>query len=166
MATLKSGERLLIRPIRPEDEDAHQRLFESMDPQDLYFRFFAYSRDLSHVHLARFTQIDYDREMAFIAVREEKGKNAETLGVVRAATDANNEQAEFSIMVRTDFHGRGLGACLMRKIIAYCTARGTHRLIGYIMHSNGAMLGLAGHVGFKLDFADNENVVVATLALR
>jgi acetyltransferase len=157
--------KLLLRPIRPEDEAAHLDFCEKVDPQDMYFRFFTRSRDFSHDQLARFTQIDYDREMAFIAIHPDPSAGFETVGVVRAVSDANNTAAEFGILVRSDFQGKGLGLALMRKIIAYCRARGTGRIYGHILPTNRGMLALATRLGFELDHATDDNIVIANLKL-
>src|SRR3546814_10216139 len=82
-------------------------------------------RHLPHSEMARFTQIDYEREMAFIATRPGPDGQSETLGVVRAITDPDNIRAEFAVLVRSDFKGHGLGEILMHKIIGYCRQRGT-----------------------------------------
>jgi acetyltransferase len=161
-ATLQDGQRVLLRPIRPEDEAAHLAFCEKVDPQDMYFRFFTRARDFSHTQLARYTQIDYDREMAFIAVDT---ANGETLGVVRAVSDANNDAAEFAILVRTDMQGQGLGTLLMRKIVAYSLSRGTGRLYGHVLQNNSGMLKLAEQLGFKVDYNVDDSVAVATLHL-
>ena len=87
-------------------------------------RFFGQVKALPHSQMARMTHIDYDREMAFIAV----GDDANTLGVVRSVTDPDNETAQFAIVVRSDLHGRGLGVALMHKLIAYSRSRGTARI--------------------------------------
>ena len=90
----------------------------------------------------------------------------ETVGVVRAVSDANNTAAEFGILVRSDFQGKGLGLALMRKIIAYCRARGTGRIYGHILPTNRGMLALATRLGFELDHVTDDNVVIANLKLR
>lgn len=161
--TLQNGRRILLRPIRPEDEAAHLAFCEKVDPQDMYFRFFTRARDFSHTQLARYTQIDYDREMAFIAVDPGSG---ETLGVVRAVSDANNQAAEFAILIRTDMQGLGLGTALMRKIVVYSRARGTGRLYGHVLNNNRGMLQLAEQLGFVIDYTTDDSVAIATLTLR
>jgi acetyltransferase len=142
------GEQLLIRPIRPEDEPAHREFFARMNPEDLYFRFFRAVNAVNHEQLARFTQIDYDREMALIATRTRDDGTPETVAVVRAVSDADNINAEFAIIVRTDWHKRGLGVALMERIIRYCRRRGTRRLVGQTLASNTGMQALARHFGF------------------
>ena len=147
--TLRSGETVLLRPIRPEDEAAHAAFFRRLELEDLRFRFFAVVKPPDHDTLARFTQIDYDREMCFIASRLQDGA-AETLGVVRAIADPDNERAEYAIIVRSDQKGAGLGQALMEKLIAYARARGTKQLWGDVLANNHPMLDLAAHLGFRL----------------
>jgi acetyltransferase len=142
------GRPLTVRPIRPEDEPQHRALFERLKPEDIRFRFFGAMRTPTHETLARFTQIDYDREMAFIATRADDAGTPETLGVVRAVTDPDNLEADFSIVVRSDVKGQGLGTRLLGKIIDYCRARGTQRLVGQILRDNAAMTALARDRGF------------------
>jgi acetyltransferase len=158
------GEALLIRPIRPEDEPAHRAFFARIDPEDLYFRFFRAVHDVSHEQLARFTQIDYDREMALIATHTGPDGVPETLGVVRAVTDANNIDAEFAVIVRSDWHRRGLAGVLMKRIIDYCRRRGTRRLVGQTLAANTAMQALAKRFGFSRS-VPNEGVVFLELPL-
>jgi acetyltransferase len=150
---LRNGDEVLIRPIRPEDEPAHYDLLSRLSPEDTYFRFFGHIGRLPHQQMARFTQIDYAREMAFIAARPanpEAGRpTSETLGVVRAIADADNRLAEFAIVVRSDMKRQGLGSMLMDKIVAYCRSRGTARLFGSILRDNRGMLALADAFGFR-----------------
>ena len=146
--TLRSGTRILCRPIRPEDEPAHNEFFSRLSQEDIRFRFFGLIRELPHSQMARFTQIDYDREMAFIAVGKDEANHAETLGVVRTANDANNHTAEFAIIVRSDMKGQGLGRLLLEKMIRYCRQRGMSRIIGQVLMENKAMLELARKLGF------------------
>jgi len=145
---LPGGGSLAMRPIRPEDEPAHRVFFQHLDPQDLYFRFFgAVRRNPPHSQLARLTQIDYDREMAFIAYDPER--EGETLGVVRAISDPDNKRAEFAIIVRSDQKGRGLGRILLDKMIRYCQGHGTGEIMGQVLAENAPMLSLARRLGFE-----------------
>ena len=139
---------LLLRPIRPEDEAAHRDFLGRLVPQDTYFRFFHMVKSWPHAQLARLTQIDYDREMAFVAVRF-PGAQPEILGVVRAVADPDNLRAEFAIVVRSDLKGRGMGHCLLQKLIRYTRERGTRELVGEVMADNRAMLALARACGFQ-----------------
>jgi len=146
---LANGMQLLLRPIKPEDEPAHHYFLTHTDPKDIYFRFFRSVSNLSHSQMARFTQIDYDREMAFIASRKnEQGEN-ETIGVVRAVSYADDREAEFAIIVRSDMQNLGIGNKLMQKIIDYIRARGIKRLTGQTLLMNIAMQNLARKLGFN-----------------
>jgi acetyltransferase len=104
------GRQVLMRPIRPEDEPKHYEFLSRLTPEDVRFRFFSAVRQLPHSQMARFTQIDYEREMAFVATAPDGGNEPETLGVVRVVTEPNNETAEFAIVVRSDLKGQGFGA--------------------------------------------------------
>ncbi|MEX2524764.1 MAG: bifunctional acetate--CoA ligase family protein/GNAT family N-acetyltransferase [Gammaproteobacteria bacterium] len=163
--TDKTGKRILLRPIRPEDEDAHHRLFRRLSPQDVYFRFFRAIGDIQHDQLARYTQIDYNREMAFIAVANGKDGKAETLGVARAVSDADNHEAEFAIVIASDQQGSGLGSILMEKLIRYCRERSTGRLVGVTLTDNSGMRRLARKFGFAEQYC-TDNTVRLTLDLN
>ncbi|MFT7773423.1 GNAT family N-acetyltransferase [Roseateles sp.] len=144
------GRELLLRPIRPEDEAQHRAFLEAMSPEDLRMRFFQAPHRLSHDELARLTQIDYEREMAFIAVDEHAPGGARTLGVARLVRDPDNVEAEFALMVRSDLKHRGLGRLLMQVLLDYATARGTQRIVGHVLRVNHAMLGLLRAQGFHM----------------
>jgi acetyltransferase len=159
------GERLTIRPIRPEDEQAHSAFAAAMTPNDLRLRFFGAVSGFEHSQLARMTQIDYDREMALIATRGE-GSAAVTLGVVRTITDPDNECAEFALAVRSDLKGKGLGRLLMERIVAYVRARGTGCIVGEVLRENRPMLHLATALGFATSSTADPAVVEVKLPLR
>jgi acetyltransferase len=141
------GQRVLLRPIKPEDGTQHVEFFNALDPEDVHYRVFMRVRELQRSQLARLTQIDYDREMAFIATRERDPGRFETLGVVRALADPDNINAEFAIIVRSDLKGKGLGPILFRKLIAYCRSRGTKEMVGEALADNQRVLGLVRHLG-------------------
>lgn len=164
--TLKSRRRLLIRPIRPEDEPKHHEFISKLTPEDIRFRFFGQIRELPHTQMARLTQIDYDREMAFIISGETDDGENETLGVVRTITDPDNARCEFAIVVRSDIKGQGLGRILLDKMIRYCRERGTGEMIGQILRENKAMLGLAKRVGFVLHPVIDDPAIEVTLQLQ
>jgi acetyltransferase len=146
-AVLRDGRAVLLRPIRPEDEPAHQVLISHMTPEDLRMRFFG--GRLRRDQVARFTQIDYDREMAFIATVTDAAGQAETLGVVRAVRDADNQRAEFAVVVRPDLKGQGLGPLLIDKMIGYLRAQGVKVMSGEVLAENYAMLALAAKMGCR-----------------
>ena len=159
-------ESLLIRPIRPEDEPQHRAFLEALAPEDTYFRFFGSIRRFEHTQVARFTQIDFDREMAFIAVRRPDGAEPETLGVVRIVCDPDNIEAEFAIIVGSQLKGKGLGTTLMNKVIAYCRSRGVERIVGQVLADNRRMLGLAERLGFVRGPSVDPGVVEVRLDLH
>jgi acetyltransferase len=141
------GRQLTLRPIRPEDEAQHLAFLGQLSPEDVRMRVFYSRRSIERSELARLTQIDYAREMAFVAVAPGEGGVEETLGVARAICDPDNDAAEFGVIVRSDIKGGGLGERLMRKLIQHLQRRGTRRLVGSVLHENPRMLQLArpGH---------------------
>lgn len=147
---MRSGRQVLLRPIRPEDEPKHHEFIAKLTPQDIRFRFFGSIRKLPRSEMARLTQIDYDREMAFIATGEDENGTQETLGVVRTVADANNHTAEYAVVVRSDLKGERLGWKLLTKMIEYCRDRGTKMLIGEVLSDNRNMLGMAKAMGFVI----------------
>jgi acetyltransferase len=148
---LWQGEPIVVRPIRPEDEAQHRAFVERLSPSDLRLRFFSFRRELPRSEIARLTQIDYSREMAFIATRARAEGGEETLGVVRAVCDPDNVEAEFAIVVRSDLHGQGLGHLLLARMLEYLGERGTQRVVAYVLRENDEMRNLALDGGFVVD---------------
>lgn len=144
------GRSLVLRPIRPEDEHQHRAFLENADPEDVRMRFFQAPHRMSHDELARLTQIDYEREMAFIAVDEHAPGGSGTLGVGRLVRDPDNVEAEFAVMVRSDLKHQGLGRLLMQALLDYAASRGTQRIVGYVLRENRAMLALLKPLGFEI----------------
>ncbi len=164
--TLPSGREVLFRPIRPEDEPEHYAFLSQLTPEDIRFRFFGQVGQLPHSQMARLTQIDFDREMAFIASASLPEGGRETLGVVRTVTDPDNESCEFAIVIRSDLKGQRLGRSLLEKMIRYCRQRGTKKMVGEILQENLPMLRLAKRVGFEQVGAPEEGVVQVVLDLQ
>jgi acetyltransferase len=160
------GGRALLRPIRPEDEPPHRDFLARITPGDLQLRFFHTKGAFEHAELARFTQIDYEREMAFIAVAAGRGGAPQTLGVVRAIADPDGASAEFGILVRSDLKGKGLGTLLMEKIVRYCRDRDIGQLVGDVLAANPGMLALARDLGFEIVPGPDPQVLNARLVLR
>lgn len=138
---------VLARPARPEDEEMFRAFFKSVSEEDLRLRFFAPVKDLSHPFIARLTQMDYARAMAFVAIDEASGA---MLGAVRIHADANHEAAEYAILLRSDMKGRGLGWKLMELIIEYARADGIRRIHGEVLRENTVMLRMCGELGFQV----------------
>jgi acetyltransferase len=137
-----------LRPVRPEDERLYARLFDLLDPEDASMRFFTARPDRSHAFLARLTQIDYAREMAFVALL--KGKD-ELAGVARLAGDPDNVRAEYAVLVRSDLKGKGLGWLLMQHLIAYARHEGIKQLFGQVLATNTTMLEMCRDLGFGIE---------------
>jgi acetyltransferase len=149
----------IVRPIRPEDEEAHAAFVAANTAEDLRLRFFGAVRSFDHSQLARMTQIDYDREMALIVTRANGEGTGETLGVARAIADPDNETAEFAVAARSDMKGKGLGSLLLSRIIDYVKQRGTRWLVGEALRENAGMIALARNSGFELTKTDDPTVV-------
>jgi acetyltransferase len=164
---MPSGRTVMLRPIRPEDEPAHHEFIAKCSPEDLRLRFFHLIRRLPHAEMARLTQIDYDREMAFLATAEKPdGSGPETLGVVRTVTDLHNDQTEYAILVRSDMKGQRLGWILMDKIIRYTRSRGTKRIMGLVLADNRKMLDLVHRLGFESRRVPDDDLMEVELDLR
>lgn len=163
--TMRDGRTVLLRPIRPEDEPAHYEFISHLTPEDIRFRFFGLVRELPHNQMARLTQIDYAREMAFIAQYTEDDGSRKTMGVVRAVTDPDNETTEFSVVVRSDLKGSGLGKALMHKIIRYCQDQNTRYMVGQVLRDNHRMLKFCEDLGFERVGIVDEDVVELRLDL-
>lgn len=134
--------------------------------EDIYMRFFSSFKPLSHEQMERYTQIDYEREMAFIAIKKNNRDETETLGVVRAICDSNLDTGDISIIIRTDMKGKGLGSLLMDKMIRYCKLKGLNRLVGDVLPENSAMLKLAKKFGFDVTTDFNDQIVHISLDLK
>lgn len=141
------GNRILMRPIRPADEHLYGAFIDRLTPQDIRFRFLAPRKEFSHRFIARFTQIDYARAMAFVALNEAED---ELLGVVRLAADADYRTAEFAIIVRSDLKGQGLGWLLMQHLIAYAEGEGLREITGQVLATNTTMLAMSEKLGFAV----------------
>lgn len=153
---------LLLRPIRPEDEPQLRDFYAQARPEDLRLRFFLARREVPRSELARYSQIDYDREMTLVAVDADR----RIVGEVRSACDPDNQRAEFGLQVRTEWQGRGLGRRLLATLIEYLTRRGTAQLVGECLPENEAMASLARRLGFEVQRAGDGTSTHLTLALQ
>ena len=161
---LKDGSQCLFRPILPEDEPLLKLFIDQVTKEDLYYRYFSEINEFSHDDLANMTQIDYDREMAFVAVRQ-KNDGSEIIGVTRALSDPDNIDAEFAVLVRSDLKGLGLGSELLEKMIQYTRSHGLTRLTAVTMPNNRGMIGLAKKLGFSIDVQMEDGIVNLELTL-
>lgn len=143
----RQGTPVLVRPIRPSDEHLYGDFIARLSPEDIRFRFLAPKKEFSHRFIARFTQIDYARAMAFVALDETQ---TELLGVARLAADPDYVHAEYAIVVRSDLKGQGLGWLLMNHLIRYARAEGLHELRGDVLAANTTMLQMCRDLGFTI----------------
>jgi acetyltransferase len=141
------GRMFTLRPIRPEDADAHAAMFARLTPEDIRFRFFSAMRALSPEQISRMTDVDYGREMAMIAV-DEAGATAGVARLVRSDTDGAT--AEFAVVVEPAVKGLGLASALMRAIIAWGKAQGVAEINGQILADNAPMLAFIKRLGFAI----------------
>jgi acetyltransferase len=171
---LKGGGVYTIRPIHPDDAEMLQGLVRGLSQESRYFRFASALPELPTRMLARFTLIDYDREMALVAVVKDRhaaddGTETETeriIGVSRIVTNPDGTSCEFSLVVADDFAGRGLGSRLMMSIIESARSQGLAEIMGLILVHNGPMLRLMASLGFQVSsFAEDPDFKIATKAL-
>ena len=152
---------VVLRPIRPEDERLYAAFLARVTPGDLRLRLLAPTRELSHRFIARLTQIDYAREMAFVAL----SVAGEMMGVVRLHADPDYQRAEYAVMVRSDLKGHGLGWQLMRHLIDYARAEGLVELHGSVLTENTTMLAMCRELGFRI-VADPDDATLRYVELK
>src|SRR5215469_11060330 len=161
---LPDGAKIFVRPIRPEDEVLYPAFLTAVTQDDLRLRFFAPVKEFSHSFIARFTQIDYARAMAFIAIEEATGQ---MLGVVRIHADSEYRSGEYAILVRSDLKGHGLGWLLMELMIEYARTEGLESIRGQVLQENRTMLRMCRQLGFHITpDPDETSIVVVALSLR
>ncbi len=159
---LALGERrFFIRPMKPEDELPIGAMLARVTAEDLRLRFFAPLKSFSHAFLARLTQLDYAREMAFIAIEEGSGDAA---GAVRLHADPGHVEAEYAILLRSDLKGIGLGRALMELIIDWARAEQLERVHSQVLAENGPMLALCRDLGFEVRL-DPEDISIRRVTL-
>jgi len=157
-----NGYRIFIRPIRPADEHLYGAFVEKLSPEDIRFRFLAPRKEFSHKSIARFTQIDYARAMAFVALDKEQ---KDLLGVARLAADPDYTKGEYAIMVRSDLTGTGIGWALMRHLIRYAEKEGLRELVGDVLANNQRMLEMCRMLGFAIS-PDPEDLSIRKVRLK
>jgi len=162
--TLKDGTGIILRPIKPEDEGMMIELFKTFSDTTILFRFFHILKSMSHEQIARYTQIDYDREMAIVAVEERLEKDR-ILGVGRLTYYPNLESSEFSVVVGDPWQRKGLGAKLLQVCIGVAKEKGVRLLWGDIMAENERMIRLCKKLGFNVTWQYGEGIARAEMGL-
>jgi acetyltransferase len=161
--TIRGGERVLIRRVRPEDMALYPDFLRNVSAQDLRLRFFARIAELSAAEIDKLSHLDYSHEMAFIALDEDTGQ---MLGLVRLKDELDEKTAECAILVRSRLKGHGLGWQLMRRVIDYAKEKGLRRVYGDVLVENATMLQMSAELGFHTqDIGSNIRRVVLDLEI-
>jgi acetyltransferase len=156
----------LVRPIRPQDGQRLLDFYTRADPADMRFRFFFTRRTVPHSEVARYSQIDYDREMTFVALSTDAQGHTRIAAEASALSDPDHVTAQFAIQVASDWQGKALGHLMLKKLIAYLRSRGTRELTGLCLKENTSMAALARNLGFVVSTRSNESETLSmTLAL-
>jgi acetyltransferase len=158
---LADGQRVLVRPVRPEDDAMFREFFTHVTDEDLRLRFFQSVRHFSHEFIARLTQLDYARSIALVAVHPD---SHDMLGAVRLHADANYETGEYGILVRSDLKGHGIGWKLMQIMIEYARWQGLKRIEGQVLRENRTMLVMCENLGFRVK-PDPDDATVVNVSL-
>lgn len=166
--TDKSGTAITIRPIRPEDEPLMVRFHEQLSERTVYFRYLQMlnlNQRVAHERLIRICFIDYDREIALIAERTVHGQHPEILAVARLKRFRSTSDAEFAIVVRDDFQGKGIGKELLRRLLDVARQEGVRRVVAEIHVENTVMQRICEKLGFKLQRSMGDPTVSAEITL-
>ncbi len=171
---LRGGGEYTIRPIHPDDAHMLKKLVNELSPQSRYFRFVSSMAELPPAMLARFTLIDYDREMALVAIVKERvagpdGEITETarlVGVSRYVTNPDQSSCEFALVVADDFNGKGLGSRLMESIMDVARDKGLAEIEGLVLANNTGMLKLMRSLGYQVkSYPDDPDFKLVTHGL-
>lgn len=156
------GLKIFIRPVKPEDAPLFTALFKTLTPTTIYYRFFGILKELKPEMLARFTQIDYDREIALVAL-DETAQTDNMLGVARIMGEPDGKTGEFSVLVGDAWQGKGIGSSLLEKCLVIAEKQGFKTVHGIVLAENRNMLALGKKLGFEIerdpDTSDNNLVI-------
>jgi acetyltransferase len=163
--SLRSGQRVLLRPYRPGDEKAYRDLFSKLAPIDIWFRFFSYLKNAPEFEMRIFREINYAENLKFVANAMDRGKPPEMIGVVGLFMDPERAAAEFALIVRSDQKRQGLGKFMLNKIVTYARCNGYQRVVADVIRTNIPMLNLALSLGFRQHHLPEEEDVTVCLDL-
>ena len=141
------GQEVFVRPVKPEDAPIFQAFFSVLSPTAIYFRFFSPVKSLSPSMLARFTQIDYDREIALVAF---DGDREKMMGVARVVAEPDGKRGEFALIVGDPWQGKGIGSALLKRCLHVARAQGMETVEGTVLAENRQMLNLGRKLGFRV----------------
>jgi acetyltransferase len=155
---LPDGTNVTIRPIRPEDAEIEAEFIRDLSDEAKYFRFMHAIDELTPEMLARFTQIDYDREMALIAVTNEDGREIEH-GVVRYITNPDQNSCEFALVISDTLQGHGIGQRMLNRLMEIARSRGLDVIEGEVLADNHRMLEMVKNMGFHIEMAADDPTI-------
>jgi GNAT superfamily N-acetyltransferase len=153
----KDGMKVFIRPIRPADESLQRDAFYNFSRETVYYRFFSYLKAMPHEQLKKFVNIDYEEEMALVAVVLDSGME-KIVGIGRYIVDRATNFAEFALVIRDDWQGRGIGKALLNSIIEVACKKGLEGFTAYILERNKRMLGLLDKTGYPYETKMKEGI--------
>ncbi len=159
VATTRDGVAFRVRPIRPDDEDRERQFIRQLSPQSRYRRMMNAMKELSPELLQRFISVDYEHEMAFVALHG-AAPHEQFIGVARYAQDKSGQDAEFAVVVADAWQMRGVGTTLMGLLFEYGHAHGIHRLHGEILADNSRMIDLAHWLGMQTEQCAQDKCIV------
>ncbi len=162
---MKDGTRYLIRPIKPEDEPLMEELFYTFSEETVRNRFFQYKKEISHEELARYCQVDYDREIALVAAVDDDGRER-LIGVCRLTIMPDGRAAEMAVVVADAWQGQGIGKKLMENTIKIAKERGIREIWMDVLADNKPMNGLSRRMGFKKAESEDPDIVRYLLKLK
>ncbi len=151
--TMQDGTSVLIRPIKAEDEPLEKEMFSYFSRETQYFRFMGYIKDTSHDMIVKFTNIDYDRELALVA-EINRNDRRKMIGVVRIVNDIGNEATEYAIVIADPWQGKGLGSELTNRIMEIAKDKGIKKIYANVLKSNVTMLEMFKKRKFKIETLD------------
>jgi acetyltransferase len=156
---LKNGTKVLLRPIKSEDEGRFNELLKSLSEESMRFRFFALIKEMSHEALTQYCNLDYDREIAIVAELQDGGR--QIIGAVRLIVELGGKSGEFAVLVGDRWQGYGLGSRLVDYIVGIARDLRLERMYGFVISNNYKMLRLCEKKGFKLEPLDEDTVKVS-----
>jgi len=162
---LKSGTPVTIRPIRSEDEPLLVKMFDNFSERTIRMRFFSMVRKLTHEALIRLCHLDYNREMALVAMYKDDQGDQQMLGVSRYYLDPESGTAEFAVTVADPWQRQGLGLHLMERLIEVARLRGVKRLEGVVLGENDVMLHFVKKLNFQVETGPDPSTLTAAFNL-
>ncbi|OHV11911.1 GNAT family N-acetyltransferase [Kushneria phosphatilytica] len=163
---LRNGWQVMLRPVRGEDAELIREFHTHLSEESIRYRYFHHKATLSERELAELTQLNYDRQMAFLAEYHSPESEKRMLGISRVWNDPDNIRTEFAIIIRDDLQGLGLGQLLMEKLIAYCRSVGTLEMVGQVRADNRGMRHLVEKLGFRVRLIPEEQMLELSLRLN